>query len=127
MVSPDGVRDEIRGYVREVASASPHPTKERAIEIAARTLGIPFARAWGIYYGKARQVLAYEADTIRMKMGEFRERRVIALRAELARLEAEHAELTAQLGRSSATGVCQCEDGGDQHAAAAHRAVGGAR
>lgn len=132
MATADSVMDEIRGHLRSVAGRD-HKTVERAIECAARALDIPFSRAWSIWYGKARQILAHEADNIRARAQVARQREIERTRANLARLEAEYDALTRELESKGSSDV-----GGDPHPGRSpqaldseglepHRRVGGRR
>ncbi|MFM2092092.1 MAG: hypothetical protein RLZZ127_2581 [Planctomycetota bacterium] len=88
-VTNEAVLAETQLWLREAMPPNAG-TVERAIECAARVLDIPFARAWALHYGKARQVLA--AEYLNMQR-----RRTAALEARLARLEGERRTLIAAL------------------------------
>lgn len=56
--------------------AEPRPVGDRikvAIERAARAAGIPYARAFNIWYGRARRIDAHEAKQIEQALQERRE------------------------------------------------------
>lgn len=84
----DGVMREMRGSLVEVAgSRAPGETIERWLERGARRLGITYARAFNYWHCRVRRVDAHEADNIRNRAKAHAARRVVELRAELARLE----------------------------------------
>lgn len=63
--------------------------RERAIEQAARLLGIPARRAEAFYYGEHRRIDAAEWERAKAATARIKAERIAALRAELAALEAQ--------------------------------------
>ena len=96
-VTADEVRDMVRTAVRDTVAderkdRGPGETIERCLEYAARQLGTTYARAWALYYGRARQIPAEEFLNIQRRRAAQKQRRLDYLRAELARVEAEIAQ-----------------------------------
>ena len=89
MVSADDVVDEMRSLlVQEMPDRSPGETITRCLETAAYRLGISFSRAQSYWWRKVRLVPAQEADRMRTRAREARQRKIEELEATLARLKA---------------------------------------
>jgi hypothetical protein len=79
--------DVMQRITRDIAAAEDAPTTERAIERAARILGLTYRRAFGFYYGTARSVSAEEWIAAQSAIQQARRLRAARLRAELVALE----------------------------------------
>jgi hypothetical protein len=91
---------EMLAIVREAAEPSqPGESVKAAIGRAARRLGLSFARVHGIWYGRARQITAEEADTLRRRRAELARARLSYLQAQI---DAQQALITAmERGRAA--------------------------
>lgn len=79
---------KLRVWLRD--AGADQPTVERAIERAADEMGISYSRAFSMWYGRAKTVLLHEYETMKAKRRE-------VLTRKLSRLEAERAEVIAEL------------------------------
>lgn len=93
--------------LRSLAEPIPAGDKIKAqISRAARASGLPYARAWGIWYGKARRIDPAELEAIRVA----RQRRAREASNELASIAEDFEALAARVSRVAALSAGQDAD-----------------
>lgn len=88
MVTNEHVAETMHEFVLEAAEpAEPGESRKSMLRRAARRLGLPIRRVYGLFYREARQIAADEYLNAQQKIIERRKQRAAALRRELETLD----------------------------------------
>jgi hypothetical protein len=101
-VTADQINAQVRGLMADVGGPRrPGETMERWIERAGRSIGLPFPRAYSIWYGRVLRLAADEIDNIRRRAWASLVQAEARADAELAALRARRADLAKKIGEAA--------------------------
>lgn len=98
-VTADDIRTQVRSLMVDVGGPRrPGETMQRWIDRAGRAIGLPYARAYSVWYGRVITLAAEEIDNIRRRAWLSLEQAEARADAELTALRARRAALANRLG-----------------------------
>lgn len=98
-VTADDINAQVRDLMIDVGGPRrPGETMQRWIDRAGRALGLPYARAYSVWYGRVLRLGADEIDNIRRRAWVSLQQTEARAEAELAALRARRAAIAERMG-----------------------------